>query len=145
MELLQRLRGLGVEVNVVREVQPLCVLGVLYDNGSALRLPYQSEHLGVSFLSEDDDVRLTVNVFFDFLITFLYALLQGEHHGTGSVDDVDVVLSCLLVRGRWFAVGTEQHGSIAQLCKLVVVDGLESHVAQSFALHSVVYYVSEAI
>lgn len=104
VESVKRLRGLRIEVNVAQEVEPLHVVDLLHDNGPALRLSHQPEHLGVSALAEYYDLRIGVEV-----ILPLDAPLQGEHHGTRGVNDFDVVLACEGVGLRRFAVGAQQH------------------------------------
>ena len=87
MELIERLRGLAVEVDIAGEVEFSDLVEVLDDDSRALGLSDESEHLGMTFLSEDDNLSATR------LKLFLDALLELEDHGTGGIDDLDVVLT----------------------------------------------------
>ena len=77
-------------------------------------------------------------MFFDFL-------LQLQDHGTGGIDDLDVVAVRYLVGFGRFAMGTEQDLHVVELLELVVVDGDESEFLQALALHAVVHDVAKAI
>ena len=57
VELVERLCGLRVEVDVVGEIELLDLVEGLDDNGVRVCLPHQSQHLGVTFLAEDDNLR----------------------------------------------------------------------------------------
>ncbi len=79
-------------------------------------------------------------------IKFLFdALLQAKHYRTSGIDDFDVVLSGELVGQGRFSVCTEQYFGILQLCKLIVVDGIQSQMLQPFTFTPVVYDISQAV
>ena len=42
-------------------------------------------------------------------------------------------------------MGTQQYLHVMQLAHIVVVDGDQSHLSQTFTLHSVVYDITEAV
>ena len=56
MELIQRLRGLAIEIDVTREVELFDILELFDDNRLTLRLTYQSQHFRMTVLAEDDDL-----------------------------------------------------------------------------------------
>ena len=87
VELIERLRGLAVEIDIAGEVELGDLVETLDDDCRALGLSDESEHLGMTFLSEDDNLSATR------LKLFLDALLELEDHGTGGIDDLDVVLT----------------------------------------------------
>ena len=94
----------------------------------------------MTFLTENHYLSIVV-----FVVLFLDTLLELQHHRTGSIDNLDVVLSGQLVSLRWLTMGTKQHLGIVQLAHLVVIDGDESHITQTIALHTIVYNITKAI
>ena len=56
VELVERLRGLAVEVDVVREVEFLHLVETLDDDGVGVSLADEAEHFGMTFLSENYDL-----------------------------------------------------------------------------------------
>ena len=56
VELVEALRGLRVQVDVAVEVELHHLVEVLDDDGLRVGLSHQSQHLGVAFLSEDDNL-----------------------------------------------------------------------------------------
>lgn len=42
-------------------------------------------------------------------------------------------------------MGAEQYLHIVEFAQVVVVDGDKSHLAESFALHTIMYYITEAV
>ena len=73
------------------------------------------------------------------------APLQLQHHGAGSIDNLNVVLLCQQI-GLWrFAVGAQQYLDIMQLFHVFVVDGDKPQVAEPVTFHSVVHDVAQAI
>ena len=93
----------------------------------------------MTFLAEDHDLGGIL------IILFLDTLLELEHHRTGGIDDLDVVLSGELVGLRGLSMGTQQHLHVVQLTHVVVVDGDESHLTQTFTLHTIVYDITETV
>ena len=121
---------------IAGEIEVFHLVEVLNDNGVASRLPHQAQYLGMSFLAEDDDLAVSQ------IILLADALLQLQHHRTGSIDNLDVVLVRQLVGGRWLTMGTQQYLNIVQLRHLLVVDGDETHLSQTVALHSVMHNIT---
>ena len=140
MELVERLRGLAVEVDVAREVEGGDLVEALDDNGGGLRLAYETKDLGVAFLAEDHDLLIS-----RFVVLLLDALLELEHHGAGGIDDLDVVLAGEFVGLGGLAMGAQQDLDVVELAQVVVVDGDEAHLAQALALHAVVHDIAEAV
>ena len=138
-ELVERLGGLRIQTDVAAEVQSAHLLDAFYHDGLSVGLTHQSQHLGMSVLSVYHDLSAMLRV---VVVLLLDALLQAEHHRTSGIDDFDVVLACQFVGGRWFAMGAEQHLHVVQLGKLLVVDGDEAHLLQTFAFLTVVYDVA---
>mgnify|MGYP007070224369 CR=1 FL=1 len=145
VKLIERLSSLRVKVYITGEVQFLHLIEVLYHDGSAMCLSDESEHLRMTVLSEDHYLRVVSVVSHISVILPFYPLLQLEYHGTGGIDDLDIVALCQQVSLWRFAVSAQQHLGIVQPAQVVVVDGDESHVAQPFALHAVVHDVAQAI
>ena len=140
VKLVEALRRLRVEIDVAVEVEMLHVVELLDDDGVLGRLAYESEHLSVSVFTEDNDLSCWVIV-----VLLLDAALQGEDHGAGGIDDLDVVLPGDLVGGGWLAVGTEQHLGVMELLELLVVDGDKTVVVKPFHLHAIVNDVAETV
>jgi hypothetical protein len=57
MELIERFRGLGVKIDVMREIKTFHLVETLYHNGCTLGLPYKSQDLSMPLLAEDDNLR----------------------------------------------------------------------------------------
>ena len=139
MELIERLRSLGVEVDVAGEIELCHLIEVLDDDGLGLGLTYETKYLSMTFLTEDHDLRGV------FIILFLDALLELEHHRTGGIDDLDVVLTGELIGLRGFAMGTQQYLDIMQLAHIIVIDGDQSHLAQTITLHTIVDDITKTV
>ena len=112
---------------------------MLDDDGVACRLTNQSEHLSMSLFPEDDNLSGAC------LILLLDALLQLEHHRARSVDNLDIVLTSQLIGLRGLAMSAQQYLHMVQLTHLVVIDGDESHVAQTLTLHTIMHDITQAI
>ena len=90
MELVETLGSLGIEGDVAAEIQlaylpeMLHILQLLYHDGMTFGLTYQAQHLGMSLLTEDDDLRLGI---VDILL--FDAALKLEHHRAGGIDNLD--------------------------------------------------------
>lgn len=140
MELIERLRCLRIEIDVAGEVEARHLVGMLYDDGMLICLSHETEHLCMSVLAKDDYLGIR-----RCLILFLYPSLQLKHNGAGGIDDLDVITACNLVGLRRFAMSAEQHFRIMQFGELLMLDGDESHLAQSLTLHTVVDNVAEAV
>lgn len=134
-EVIQRFCGLTVKADIPVEVQFPDVLGMLYDNGRAVGLPHQSQYLGMTVLSENNNLLAVERV---GIVLAFDALLQMEHNGAGGIYDFDVVGDGLPV-GAWrFAVSTQQDGGVVETVVFLVSDGDESHALQTVAFHGVV-------
>ena len=72
-------------------------------------------------------------------------LLQGEHDGASSIDELDVALASELIDGGCFSVGTEEHALSLELLEGLVVDRLHALGLQAVYLLVVVYDVAEAV
>ena len=72
-------------------------------------------------------------------------LLQGEHDGASSIDELDVALASELIDGGCFPVGTEEHALPLELLEGLVVDRLHALGLQAVYLLVVVYDVAEAV
>ena len=106
---VQAFCGLRVEVNVALEVELLLhILHVLHHNSPTLCLTDKSEHLGMTVLSKNHNLRIGVSIKLS-----LDPTLQLQHHRTGSIDDVDVVSFCQSVCFGRLTVSTQQHLHIA--------------------------------
>lgn len=71
LKLVERLGGLGVEVDITGEVELLHVFKLLDNDCLAIGLSDESQHLGMAILAEDDNlavVGLRVVEPFDFLL-----------------------------------------------------------------------------
>ena len=148
MELIERLRGLGVEIDVARKVELHHLIEVLDNDCLRLGLTNKAKHLGMSLLTEDDDLcgrSVGRGVDKRAVVLRLDALLELEHHRTGGIDDLDVVLAGQFIGLRGFTMGTQQHLDMVKLAHVVVVDGDESHLTQALALHAVVHDIAETI
>ena len=140
VELVERLRGLGIEVDIAGEVELRHFIEALDDNSVGVCLSHEAEYLSMAFLAEDDDLLVG-----RLIILCLDALLELEHHRAGGIDDLDIVTTGQLVGLRGFTMGTEEHFHVVELLHLLVVDGDEPHLAEPFTLHAVVYDVTQTV
>lgn len=102
LESIQGLGGLRKETDVLVEIKAVDLLRCLDNDGCAVGLSYKSQYLGMTVLSEDDN--LLAMIFVSIVFPF-YPFLQVKYNGTCGVDNIDVVLLSLLVcagalRGR---------------------------------------------
>ena len=79
------------------------------------------------------------------VVLLLDATLEGKDHGACGIDDLNVVLPRNLVGRGWLTMGTEQHLDVMELFQLLMVDGDEAVVVESFHLHAIVNDVAEAV
>jgi hypothetical protein len=105
-------------------------------------LSYETEDFGVASLAEDDNLLAVVGV---GVVLAFDAFLQMEDHGAGGINEVVVVVLGLQVGGRRFAVGTQEHVGIPQLCEGVVVNCHKPGLTQALYLATVVHDVTEAV
>ena len=140
VELVERLGGLRIEVDIAAEIELLHIVELGNDNCCAVCLPYKTEHFCMTGLAEDYQLSLRVGI----ILTF-DAPLQLKHHGACGIYNLNVVLLCELVCLRRLAVGAQQHFRIVQLIHIFMVDGYEPQIVEPFAFHAVVHDVAEAI
>ena len=150
MKLVERLGGLGVEIDVAREIQFRHLVDILNDNGVGMCLTHESQYLGVTFLAENNYLWSILTSHFTLftprlVILFLDAFLELQHHRTSGINDFYVVATSQLVGLRGFAMSPQQHLHIMQLAKVVVIDGDESHSTQALTLHTIVYDVAQTV
>ena len=148
VELVERLCGLRVEVDVARKVERGHLVETLDDDSGGLRLSHETKHLGMTLLAEDYDLGgrgLLITHTMILIILALDALLELEHHRTGRIDNLDVVAAGEFVGLRGLAVGTKQHLHVVELAQVVVVDGDKAHLMEPFALHAVVHDIAETV
>ena len=88
------------------EVNLFDILGALHDDGLPIGLTDEPIDLGMALLPIDHDLT-THGIQLGELATNL--LLQGEHDGASSIDELDVTLTSELIDGGCFPVGTEEH------------------------------------
>ena len=118
MKLVKTLSRLGIEIDIAREIQFLHILEFLNHDGLAGSLPHQSQHLCVSILAKDDYLRIRIAG-----ILTLDTFLQLQHHRTGGVNDVYMVLLSQGISLRRLTMSTQQHLDMMQLLHILVVDG----------------------
>ena len=126
----------------------LHVVEIFNDDGVAVGLANESEHFGVAVFPENHDLRGGFSLCQKLprgFVLLLDAPLQLQHHGTGGIDDFDVVPTGNFVGLRRFAVGPEQHFRIAERVELLVVDGEKAALVEPFHLLAVVDDVAEAV
>ena len=101
----------------------------------------------MTLFAEDDNLRGTgiLEIGQYMFILLLDALLQLQHHRTGGINNLDMVLSRQVV-GFWrLTMCAQQHLHAMQLAHLLMVNGDESHLAQPLALHTIMYDITQAI
>ena len=118
----------------------LHILQLLYHDGMSLGLTYQAQHLGMSLLAEDDDLRLGI-----VNILLFDAALKLEHHRTGGIDNLDVVAFGKGIGLRWLSVGTKQNLHTVEFLHLIMVDGGQTSLMQALHLHTVMYDVTQTV
>lgn len=140
MILVEAFCCLRIEVYVAGEVEARSLFVAFYDDGMMVGLPHEPHHFGVSVLAEDDDLCIWVT-----LILALYPPLKPEHHRACGVNNFNIIPMGALVGLRWFAMGSEEHFCGVQLRELVVVDGDEPFLVQTFHFDTVVHDVAQTI
>ena len=140
MKLIQRLGGLREEIHITCEIQTFHILETFNHNSPSIGLSHQSQHFCMSRFAKDDKLGMRVLVALG-----LDAALQLQHHGTGGINDFDMVLTGQLIGLRRLTVCAEQHLHIMQMAQLLMVDGNESHPFQPLTLHAVVHDVTQTV
>ena len=72
-------------------------------------------------------------------------LLELEHHRTSGIDNLDMITTGKFISLWGLSMSAQQHLHIVKLAHLLVVDGDESHLAQTIALHAVMHDIAKAI
>ena len=140
MEFIERFRRLTIQVDITREIQFRHLIEILNDDSRRLCLTNQSQHLGMTLLAKDNDLRLEVCI-----ILFLDALLQFQYHRTRRINNLDIVPARQFVGLRWFTMSTQQHLHIMQFTHLLMINGDESHLSQALTLHAVMHNIAQTI
>ena len=141
VELVERLCGLRIQIDVSREIELSHLVKALYDNGCALGLTYKAKYLGMTFLTKNHNLsRLT-----RFVVLLFDTLLELEYHRTRSIDNLDVVTTGQLVGLRGFTMGTEQHLGIMEFAHVIVVDDDKAHLTEALALHTIMNDIAQAV
>ena len=139
MELIKRLGGLTVKIDVTSEVEKLDIVKTRHNNGMPFGLPHQPKDFGMSGLTENNYLWRRER------IAFLYPPLQLQNHRTGGIDNFYVVTFCQFVGLRRLSVGTQQHLCIVQFSQVVMIDGYQPHLLQSLTLHTVMNDISKTV
>lgn len=108
---------LAIQGDVSVEVDAVKAGDVFNDYGSRVGLPDEAVDLGVAALSIDDNLGLG-----RCGECLLYASLEGEHNGTGRVDDVDVVATGGGVGRGWLSMGAKQDVGVSDVVEVSVGD-----------------------
>ena len=149
MKLVERLGGLRIKEDVAGEIEAVNVVKLLDDDGRAMGLSHQPQHLGMAVLAEDDNLRTTlpqpIGDRLGRLKLPLDAPLQLQHHRTSGIYNVNMVATSKFVGLGRLSMGTQQHFHPMQTGKLLMVDGDETLRGQTFHLHTVVYDVAQTI
>ena len=96
----------------------------------------------MTWFSKNDNLSMVLYIVFVFTTD---AFLQVENDRTGGIDEVNAVAGGQLVGCGWLPVGAQEHVSILQPSELLVVDGAESQLPQTFHLAAVVDNVTKAV
>ena len=129
------------QADIAGKVQHAGLLGRFYHDSTAARLPYQTEHFGMT----------TLTIYHDLwrISSICYALdtaLQLQYHWAGGIYQLYAATLRLCVGRGWFAVCAKQYlASTGQGGKLLVVYGLQSHSTQAIALATIVHDIAQAI
>ena len=101
----------------------------------------------MSGLTEDHDLLLAICflIFIPRIILFLDAALQLEHHRTSSINNLNIVLAGQRIRLWRFTMRTQQHLRIMQLLEVVMINGNQTHLSQSFTLHPVMNDIAQTV
>ena len=94
MKLVERLRGLRVEVDVARKVQLANLIKMFNDNGIGMGLSHQAQHLGMTFLTKDNNLTIGHWLLTVCIILFFDTFLQLQHHRTSSINYLNIVVAC---------------------------------------------------
>ena len=112
--LRRALGGLGENFHGLGEIQRGHHLfqhpGILHHNGVSVHLAHQPQHFCVSHPAEDDNLAVPP-LRMQAGIGLADAFLKLEHHGAGAVNQLELPQAGLLISGRRFSVGTDEHGS----------------------------------
>ena len=108
----------------------------------------------MTFLSENHDGTpsrrrggrsLPCGEFRRSLILLFDLLLELEHHRASGIDNLDMITTGKFISLWGLSMSAQQHLHIVKLAHLLVVDGDESHLAQTIALHAVMHDIAKAI
>ena len=144
LEFLHTLGRLGVQVDVAGIVNIVNLVDIFDDGGMTLGLAYEAQHLGMTTLTVDDDLRGWL-VVINAVVGGMDALLQFQHNRAGGIDNLDMVASGGLIGLGRFAMGAQQHLHVMQAFQLLVGDSLKAAACQTIYLGSVVHDVAQAI
>ena len=79
------------------------------------------------------------------LILLFDLLLELEHHRASGINNLDMITTGQFISLWGLSMSAQQHLHIVKLAHLLVVDGDESHLAQTIALHAVMHDIAKAI
>ena len=141
MKKCQTLRSLGEEIDRTREIHRIEVVGALDDDRPAVGMAGEPHHLGMAALTEYHHLAAAG---LHLGIGRRHGTLQPRHHGTGSVYHLDSETGRLLIRGRGFPVGPDEHPSAGQSLKFLMPDRAEAHRFQTLHFKAVVHDIAQA-
>lgn len=157
VELIERLGGLGIQVDIAGKIEFCNLIAAFDNNGVAMGLTYEAENLSMTFLTEDDDLGWRLPLGFAAslveeitrngigVVLLLYTFLELEHNRTSGIYNLDVVAAGQGVSLGGLAMSTQQNFGIMKLSHFIVIDGDKPHLAEAIALHTVVNDIAEAI
>lgn len=140
MEIVESLGGLGIEVDVLGEVELLGIINILDYYSMLASLPHQAKDFGMTVFAKYHYLGIVGSI-----VLSPDATLQSQHHGAGGIDNLDIVALGKLVGLGRFAMGSQQDFDIVELGELLMVDGDESFGMEAFYFHAVVYDIAKAI
>ena len=111
VEFIKILSRLTVKVNIPVEIQFLRIIKILYDNGFALRLPYESKDFCMTVLPEDYNLS-SATLLPHSLVLLFYTALECKDNRTCGVYNLYVVSPCQVISGRGLPMSTQEHLSI---------------------------------
>jgi hypothetical protein len=123
------------------EVYTLKVCFRLYNNSVAIYLTNQTNHLGVTSLTQYHKLSIEA---LHLLISSLNTSLQCCHNGAGGVDNLYTALSCKGVCCRGFAMCADKHAAISiKVFNVAVADSLKTQSLKALHLNAIMDNITQ--
>ena len=137
-ERFHRHRCLREEIDIACGFQFVQVGFTLHHDSRVAGLSLQSDDFRMTGFAEDDYLCFRMQT-----VGLADAVLQFLHHRTGSIYHFHTVPAGYIIRGRRFAMRTQQHASSTQFAQTFVIDGFQAQSFQTFHFLPVVNDITQ--